>query len=486
MSNGGADLFKNKIVVLVAFVGIAIIIFSASTGRIFLSDDYLTLHNIADNNSILLPSFFRPLGDLTLKWNYLATGWDPFYFYLTNILIHALNSFLVYLVCKKWFAVEGRADAYALIAGLIFLTYPSHSEAILWAIGRGISLAVTFSLLAMIVFISETNRPLKYFLVCTFYFLAMASYESAILLPFILFTMPGRNFRDNKMRWPGLLVFTLLIHVFLRYQFTGGMWQAYNGIIFSRDLIHYLSSFSKIILRLFVPPFNHPLVFTICGVVALVLLFVIFTRNRKKFESDSIFAKTTILVVIGLLVTTIIGVSFGLSTRTSEGDRLLYFPSVFYSVLISLLVIKLISSIKMVVVTAGVILIFQINFLLINQTHWIRASEYAVKVINAIGAHPERPLYIINLPSDHEGAYIFRNGLTEALLHYSIDTAGIKVMNIIQSTEIEERKTLIIPEIRSANIFIWPNTVLDAKRSGTFLFWNKEDLVPVSNYFISR
>src|SRR4051794_27784994 len=109
------DLFRNKIVVLAAFTGIALILFSCSTGRIFLSDDYCTLHNIVVNNRVMLPSFFRPVGDLTLKWTYQLAGWDPFYFYLVNILLHAVNSFLVYAFCMKWFAIEKRVTWYAVI-----------------------------------------------------------------------------------------------------------------------------------------------------------------------------------------------------------------------------------------------------------------------------------------------------------------------------------------------------------------------------------
>src|SRR5688500_5031749 len=160
MNDINSDLLKNRIVVLLSFIGLSLIIFSSSTGRIFLSDDYCTLDNVVSGN-ILLGSFFRPVGDLTLKWNYILTGWDPFYFYVTNILLHAFNSFLIYWFCIKWFAGEHRASVVSVAAGLIFLTYPSHSEAILWAIGRGISLAVTFSLLAMICFVSHLRAGLK-------------------------------------------------------------------------------------------------------------------------------------------------------------------------------------------------------------------------------------------------------------------------------------------------------------------------------------
>lgn len=473
-------LFKNKIVVLVAFTGISLILFSSSTGRIFLSDDYCTLQNIIANNSVMLPSFFRPLGDLTLKWTYQLFGADAFYFYLANILLHTANSFLVYLFCTRWFAADSREKWYSIIAGLIFLTYPSHGEAIFWAIGRGISLAAFFSLLAMIVFVSAMKVTVRYVLVCLFYFAALACYESAIFLPFILFTLSKGASRRDNITWSFLLLATLLVHIYLRYQFAGGLWQAYNGIIFSQDVIQYLTSFIKIGFRLFIPPFNHPLLFSVAGIIAWSAVLLLFYRNRKRLEIDSAFVRTTLFAAMGLFATILVSVSFGMSTRTSEGDRLMYLPSVFYSIFISLLIVRLIIPLRAVVVTSAVLLIFQIIFLLINQKNWIRASVYAVKVMNALADHPARPLYIINLPSDNHGAYVFRNCLPQALLHYKIDTTGIHIVNVVQSTELEKRKSLITPERKGDDIFIWPETVIERQRRSSYLYWNKNDLVPIT------
>ena len=173
----------------------------------------------------------------------------------------------------------------------------------------------------------------------------------------------------------------------------------------------------------------------------------------------------------------------------------MYLPSVFYSIFISLLIVRLITSAKGVFLTTILLLAFQIIFLMINQHNWIRASDFAVKVINAIGVHRERPLRIINLPSDYKGAYVFRNCLPEALLLYHIDTAGVEVVNSIQSTELEKIKIFITPERKAENVFIWPSVLLGMKDGfvvsvngdttqrkvplGSYLFWNKEDLVPV-------
>jgi protein O-mannosyl-transferase len=479
MNISSTDLFKSKIVVLVAFTGISLILFSSSTGRIFLSDDYCTLHNIIANNSFMLPSFFRPLGDLTIKWTYQLFGTDPFYFYLANILLHTANSFLVYIFCIKWFTADSRQQWYSIIAGLIFLTYPSHGEAIFWAIGRGVSLAAFFCLLAMIVFISRLKVISKYLLVCLFYFAALACYESAVLLPFVLFALSKGSLRRENFAWSFLLLTTLIFHIYLRYIFTGGLWRAYNGIIFARDLVQYITSFLKIVFRLFIPPFNHPLLFTIAGIIVLSALLLIFYRNRKRFEIDTVFVRTIVFTITGLIATILVSISFGMSTRTSEGDRLMYLPSVFYSIFIALLIVRLIISLPKVFIGTAIFLIFQLIFLLTNQKNWIRASDYAVKVITAVADHPARPLYIVNLPSDNNGAYVFRNCLPHALLLYKIDTAGVYIVNVVQSTQLKKRKTLIRPEVKGESIFIWPETLIEKKKMSSYLFWNKNDLIRI-------
>ena len=445
-----------------------------------------------------MPSFFRPVGDLTLRWTYQFAGLDPFYFYVVNIMLHAINSFLIYFFCRIWYGDDSRAHLFSIVAGLIFLTYPSHSEAILWAIGRGVSLATFFSLLAMIIFISKLNSVVKYLLVCLFYFGALACYESAFLLPFVLFTLMFRSSKKQHVVWSLLLLATLFIHLFLRYVYTGGVWQAYNSVIFARDIIQYLSTFIKIILRLFIPPFNHPLLFAIIGGGILLGFVFLLYNNRKRLAKDDLFARTFVMCITGLLVTILVSISFGMSTRTSEGDRLAYLPSVFYAIMVSLLITSIFRGARSVTVAVAVVLVFQTFFLLLNQKNWNRASEYAVKIINRIREHRQRPLYIVNLPSDYKGAYVFRNCLPEALLINKIDSTGVRVVNVVQSTEFEKGRLTIVREKQGENIFIWPNTLLEVKNGkvvringdstvknsielSAILYWNKHDLVPLEN-----
>lgn len=488
----GTNVFGNKLAVLALFVGVSLVLFSSSTGRIFVSDDYCTLMHVSKGR-IFLPSFFRPAGDLTLSWNLQLTGWDPFYVFVSNILLHAANSFLVYLFCMKWFNDDERRIWYSMIAGLLFLTYPSHSEAILWAIGRGISLAVFFCLMAMVIRISEVRKEIQYAAVCVFYFLALASYESALLLPFILFALSKRETRRQTTIWALLLLTTLFIHLWIRYSFTGGIWRAYNAEIFSKDLVQYLDAFIKIVLRLFVPPFNHPYLFTALGLMGILAIVLAIYGSRKWIEKDVVFIKTLAMILTGVLATVGVAMLFGVSTRTSEGDRLLYFPSVFYCMLIALVIVRLINSSPFRLFVAGVVLTFQCYFLMVSVHHWRTASGYAVQLINGVSKATQRPLYLVNLPSDYKGAFIFRNCFKEALEHYGIDTAGVHIVNVVRSRELDRSDTLIKPQKTGSNVFIWPETLLEirhdsvvsvsgeqvAATAASFMYWNRKELVPV-------
>jgi hypothetical protein len=490
MSYQRTDVFNNKIAVLVLFSGIALVIFSSSTGRLFLSDDYCTIENVAKGN-IILPSFFRPAGDLTLKWNFDTTGADPFYFYVTNILLHALNSFLVYVFCMKWFKEQPRQLWLSMVAGLLFLTYPSHGEAIFWVIGRGVSLAVSFSLLAMIMMLSKIKPVVKYITVSVCYFIALACYESTILLPIILFILASREESRRTGIWTALLLLTLFMHLGIRYYVNGGLWQAYEGEIFSKDALEYVSNFLKIIARLFIPPFDRPALFLITSIAVFIALCVFLYVSRRKVDRDMMFVKTLVLIVGGLMSTVVIATTFGVSTRNQEGDRLLYFPSVFYCLFVSLLIVRLISRIKVVVAVISAVLLFQLAFLLENQRNWVTASGSAQKILGTLAADKHGQLTIINLPSDYKGAYIFRNCFNEALDHFGLNPKSVTVLNVVRSNELYQREMVIEPQRKGNFIFIWPSTTLETRNGdivaingkaahipmSSVLYWNKTELV---------
>lgn len=99
---------------LLAAFGLTIAIYNAGLSGAYLFDDY---PNIVDNQGVQPPdaslsslvraalsspssSFKRPLASISFAANYLASGLDPYWMKLTNLIIHLLNGLLVFLLAR--------------------------------------------------------------------------------------------------------------------------------------------------------------------------------------------------------------------------------------------------------------------------------------------------------------------------------------------------------------------------------------------------
>ncbi len=86
----------------------------------------------------------RPLSYLSFYFNITTTGYDPFYFKLTNLLLHFANSYLVFLISQLIFScfikVENQRNKLALLVFAIFLLHPLALTSILYIVQRMTSL----------------------------------------------------------------------------------------------------------------------------------------------------------------------------------------------------------------------------------------------------------------------------------------------------------------------------------------------------------
>src|SRR5580692_2818732 len=87
---------------LLLFCVLSVVFFFPNLSRTFASDDFEVIRRVGMDRRLLIPGFFRPLSDLTLLGNYLVWGWHAWGYYLFNILIHGVNSYLVMVLCLRW------------------------------------------------------------------------------------------------------------------------------------------------------------------------------------------------------------------------------------------------------------------------------------------------------------------------------------------------------------------------------------------------
>jgi protein O-mannosyl-transferase len=105
-------------------------------------------------------------------------------YHLTNVLLHAANSGLLFLVLARMTQARWRS---ALVAAL-FAFHPLHVESVAWVSERKDVLSTLFWMLTLFAYVRYTEQPLpaRYLMVALFLTLGLAAKPMLVTLPFVL------------------------------------------------------------------------------------------------------------------------------------------------------------------------------------------------------------------------------------------------------------------------------------------------------------
>lgn len=202
--------------------GAVLVAYANAFSGVFQFDDYNVIVNSIEANSWdawarNVATGFRPLLKLTYLLNTSTGGWLPG-FHAFNLLLHAGNTVLVYLLVQQFGRCCGVAanwQAAALAAALLFAVHPVHTEAVTYISGRSVSLMTLFYLSALWAYARSLDGNQVSFRYASLLLLALAvlSKESAMLFPLALLAWewacrtPWRVV--VKRQWPYWLLFAL-------------------------------------------------------------------------------------------------------------------------------------------------------------------------------------------------------------------------------------------------------------------------------------
>lgn len=168
-----------------------------------------------------LMGHYMPLTWITYGLDYVVWGLNPYGYHLTNIVLHAANAALVYLVAQRLFrivwpdtsaaGVDGLRIAAAL-AALVFGVHPLRVESVAWITERRDVLSGFFFLLAVLMYLraceveSRDGRPWSkfYWAAVGTFVLALLSKSMAVTLPVVLLVLdvyPLRRLRPGAHGW---------------------------------------------------------------------------------------------------------------------------------------------------------------------------------------------------------------------------------------------------------------------------------------------
>jgi hypothetical protein len=459
--------------ILLLFILSTFLIYLSVIHRYFVSDDFKVLYRVCVEKVIFIKSFFRPLSDISIYLNYRMAGFNPVIFNSFNIGVHAINVWLVYLVCLSLAGKLGKTNQkkFALVSSLFFLFYPFHNEAVVWLLGRGASLACLFALLSLICFYGVKKKSLKVLTVSACYFISLSAFESTIFFPVIfisLLVFEKQNLRSVR-NWAAVLSVTLLIHLILRYRISGSLLGSYGQDFFHSGLKVYCLNMVKVGGRLILPPAGNA-VFMAGAFLILTLTCVYFLFRYRKKLSEEPSGKLLLCLTAMLVISCIIPVITGVSTQTSETDRALYFPSVFLCMMVALVIVCYVKKRGM---QMGIILLICGSGLFLlekNNLNWIKASGITSSIMGAIAtqknAKENGRIFFLNIPNEINGAFVFRLGFSDALKLNGFDPVRYVAVNYLPRQDLEKMKDSILVEMNSRFISLPPDILLSPDSSG--------------------
>jgi tetratricopeptide (TPR) repeat protein len=135
--------------------------------------------------------YYRPLVMLSYIVDEAIWGKTPFGFHLTVVLLHLVNTILIFFLCQFILKKFEYGPIGAFIGALVFAVHPIHTESVAWMAGRSDTMAATFFFLSLFFYLKFKEKRRGYWLVLStgvFLLAALAkevSLSLVLLLPFI-------------------------------------------------------------------------------------------------------------------------------------------------------------------------------------------------------------------------------------------------------------------------------------------------------------
>jgi hypothetical protein len=465
---------------LAAFLLLAPLAYANVLNSFFLSDDFVVLARLAAGN--LSPVYaesqgglIRALLPLSALLDLRLWGLNPLGFHLSNVALHALNSFLVYRLALRLTRYDSRPpgaqrdaapDARthgapavrkhaALAAGLIFLLHPSHTESVTWMTGRVDVQMTFFYLLALLAFASyaETNLRARLWLSLAAFALALLAKEPAVSFPAAAFVLC--LYLARSLGWRGALgraarlvlpVFALVgVYVAARAAVVGSLVGGY-GVSRHLNFRHsvVVSQLLRSSLRALLPSVvlqsraleSHALSVALLalGVALVVTSTFVLSRARlrralfARARRPLLFWTLAALFLVCLLPT----ISLRVDVYTTQGERYLYLPSAFSSVALAYAFAR-IARRKLALAALACLLAFYAATLWQTNSIWRQASDLSRSAVEDIGAQAGdgANVYVLNVPDTLRGVHLYRNGLAEsvALFRHAEHVASVNVLS---------------------------------------------------------
>ncbi|MFQ5442322.1 MAG: tetratricopeptide repeat protein [Thermodesulfobacteriota bacterium] len=296
---------------------------------------------------------WHPLTMLSHTVDFALWNMNPWGHHLTSVILHALNTALVYMVTFRLISIAqkntdnkitGRVIAGAA-AALLFGLHPLHVESVAWVSERKDVLSAFFYLIAILLYLQyaargASKKPLYYVMSLVVFTLALMSKPMAVSLPIVLLILDFypldrlRNLKKAVIEKVPFFVVTIFVVVMTLSTQRTAMADyplTERPVVAIKGLVFYIYKF---LLPLHLAPY-YPMplevsflsagfIISLLVILAISAFCVLTLRRTGKFTAAWLYYFVTILPVIGI-------VQVG---GQAAADRYMYLPSIAFFIII--------------------------------------------------------------------------------------------------------------------------------------------------------
>lgn len=414
------------------FIGIALLVGWA----IYCYNPFLLWFQNDDFSHILLSrkevffqrNSFRPVCDISIMADYFLWGSNAAGYHITNLLLHLVCTVMVYFFSRRIFSLHNAAGTskwVGAIAAALFFTYPFHSEAVFWILGRSGVLGAIFFMVFLLFFLGEERSRRNSILGLLAFAIALLTYESCWVLPLLAYILsPGNTKKgylasQSKRYYPLVLIF--IIYLAARVKINHGLLGTYEGINFLQfNAVALVGNFLKLSAMGFTANTETPAVLFISFAVLCAGLIYFFI---KRFNTYLLKLAACFFISLAPYL------SLGIDTHGTEGQRFLYLPSVFV-VLIIVAVLNRLQSKGLRGALACITGLLYAGQLYVNAVNYRFAGGVVKQTIAQVAKVPNgKTIVMQGVPKSQHGALIFAAGLPDAVAFYLPDKHNTLIIN---------------------------------------------------------
>ncbi len=391
MKNFASNPKSINLLVLLALACICTAVYFNALNNSFVIDDYpLIVDNPSIKNIEFFPKIFfvdsyhftnsvetkyyRPLLLTSYAIDYAIWGLNPSGFHLTNIFIHILNGYLIFLLLNLLFKHAHLAFGTALI----FCIHPIQTSAVTYISGRADLLCAFFMLLGLyfLLYYFKSKRLYSYFLTLISVIAALLSRETGLLFPLLALLVIIHHRPSWKIALLSLSGILAIIYFYFinRIFIVPAMLQTCSAPIsplpFFIEALNILNILKQYVLLIFFP---YPLymmkatpvinTFSISIIVFIVSLSILISAAIKHRLRIVVFGVLWSLIsFLPLFITIYFYPSMGLMMA----EHWLYMPSIgiFIILIYYLLSLKIKYTLWLILLSSA----FGLSTIVINQT----------------------------------------------------------------------------------------------------------------------